>query len=415
MLQNTREKRSGTKEENNMPLVNAKCTNCGGTLQVDNAKEAAVCPFCGSAFIVEKAVQNYNIVNKIQANVVNVYGEQQKDFVIKSGVLTQYKGESVNVVIPDNVLEIAANVFANNRYLSSVTLPASLRRIGYQAFYYCDSLEEIVLPAGVRSIGERAFAYCKNLKKMSFPANLQSVGDFAFAFCDRLEALDLPASVQTVGDGAFSHCRALKEVTMDEGAEEIGMFAFYGCNALRKVTLPKTLKNISLAAFCSCPNLTDFWYAGSLNDLIRLCYDSDENAEENAEKTTEKITEAFYMCCPNTEEYLLQEDTSYREAEYDLDGFVCDATIKTPPLKNLYLEGNLMQGTIELPENYARNASFFSFFTFLKGYDKVDTVILPRKFNNKKRLSFCPVCGSYKTISLFGKCKRCGTKFIRKK
>ncbi len=29
-----------------MPLVNAKCTNCGGTLQVDNAKEAAVCPFC---------------------------------------------------------------------------------------------------------------------------------------------------------------------------------------------------------------------------------------------------------------------------------------------------------------------------------------------------------------------------------
>ena len=46
ILQNTREKRSGTKEENNMPLVNAKCTNCGGTLQVDNAKEAAVCPFC---------------------------------------------------------------------------------------------------------------------------------------------------------------------------------------------------------------------------------------------------------------------------------------------------------------------------------------------------------------------------------
>ena len=25
------------------------------------AKEAAVCPFCGSAFIVEKAIQNYNI------------------------------------------------------------------------------------------------------------------------------------------------------------------------------------------------------------------------------------------------------------------------------------------------------------------------------------------------------------------
>lgn len=46
-----------------MALVNAKCTNCGGALQVDDDKEAAICPFCDSAFIVEKAVQNFNIIN----------------------------------------------------------------------------------------------------------------------------------------------------------------------------------------------------------------------------------------------------------------------------------------------------------------------------------------------------------------
>ena len=37
-----------------MPLVNAKCTNCGANIKIDDNKEAAVCEFCGSAFIVEK-------------------------------------------------------------------------------------------------------------------------------------------------------------------------------------------------------------------------------------------------------------------------------------------------------------------------------------------------------------------------
>ncbi len=42
-------------------LVPAKCTNCGGVLDVDPSQEAAVCRFCDSAFIVQKAIQNYNL------------------------------------------------------------------------------------------------------------------------------------------------------------------------------------------------------------------------------------------------------------------------------------------------------------------------------------------------------------------
>ena len=56
-----------------MSLVEAKCTNCGSILKVDNEKEAAICEFCGSAFIVEKAI-NYN---SIVANVVNIYNSNE--------------------------------------------------------------------------------------------------------------------------------------------------------------------------------------------------------------------------------------------------------------------------------------------------------------------------------------------------
>lgn len=55
-----------------MPFVEAKCTNCGHTLKVDNSKDAAVCEFCGSAFIVEKAINNFNTYNQYQIEYANI-------------------------------------------------------------------------------------------------------------------------------------------------------------------------------------------------------------------------------------------------------------------------------------------------------------------------------------------------------
>lgn len=36
-----------------MPLVNAKCTNCGANLQIDNTQDAAICSYCGSARVID--------------------------------------------------------------------------------------------------------------------------------------------------------------------------------------------------------------------------------------------------------------------------------------------------------------------------------------------------------------------------
>lgn len=58
-----------------MPFIQAKCTNCGGILEVDSTKDAAICKYCGTPFIVEKAINNYNTTNNITASTVNVYGD----------------------------------------------------------------------------------------------------------------------------------------------------------------------------------------------------------------------------------------------------------------------------------------------------------------------------------------------------
>ena len=47
--------------ENKVRFVPAICSHCGGSLDVDPSQEAAVCPYCGTAFIVEKAINHYNM------------------------------------------------------------------------------------------------------------------------------------------------------------------------------------------------------------------------------------------------------------------------------------------------------------------------------------------------------------------
>ena len=72
----------------NTQLVPAKCTSCGGKLDVDPSQQAAVCPYCGSAFVVEKAINNYNITMNGNINVgsatINVQGLNSANLIARA-------------------------------------------------------------------------------------------------------------------------------------------------------------------------------------------------------------------------------------------------------------------------------------------------------------------------------------------
>lgn len=53
-----------------MPLVPAKCTQCGATLSIDSAQDAAICSFCNTPFVVEKAINNYSVTNNTNIGAV---------------------------------------------------------------------------------------------------------------------------------------------------------------------------------------------------------------------------------------------------------------------------------------------------------------------------------------------------------
>lgn len=52
-------------------LVAARCTNCNGELEVDPTMQTALCPYCNSAYIVEQAIQNYQVTMHGNMNIHN--------------------------------------------------------------------------------------------------------------------------------------------------------------------------------------------------------------------------------------------------------------------------------------------------------------------------------------------------------
>lgn len=72
-----------------MALVPAKCPECGGNINIEADKRAAVCEFCKQPFVIEDAINNFNTTynitnnNEIKANTVNVFNGDNLESKIK--------------------------------------------------------------------------------------------------------------------------------------------------------------------------------------------------------------------------------------------------------------------------------------------------------------------------------------------
>lgn len=241
-------------QEGSMPLVQAKCTNCGATIPVDNVKDAAICPYCGSAFIVEKAINNYNVTNNIQAGVVNFYGTTN-DFDVRGGVLIKYNGVSMQPVIPDTVVKIGEFAFSGSM-ISSVVIPDTVISIGESAFNRCDNLKEITLPGGIKNLESGIFSSCKNLVRVTLPERIPHIEDIMFFGCTSLTSFNIPEGVTSIGSSAFQNCCNLTSVILPNSLKKIGMWAFENTGLL-SIEIPTGVGVIESYAFSRCYNLNE--------------------------------------------------------------------------------------------------------------------------------------------------------------
>jgi len=141
-------------------------------------------------------------------------------------------------IIPSSVTSISDYAFEGCWSLYSVTMPPSLKSIGYGAFSL-SGLTSANIPSSVTSIGDYAFNKCESLTSVNIPSSLKSIGNGMFQFCDSLTSIVIPSSVTSIGSGAFGYCNSLTSVTIPSSVTLIGEYAFFRCRSLTSITLSR--------------------------------------------------------------------------------------------------------------------------------------------------------------------------------
>ncbi|MBQ7647295.1 MAG: leucine-rich repeat protein [Clostridia bacterium] len=132
---------------------------------------------------------------------------------------------SGNCTVKDGTLSIAANAFYN-RKLTGISIPESVKIIGYGAFNYCTELVSANLPSGITVIPSVLFSCCKKLKSIKIPYGVTLIDGHAFYACESLTGLSIPETVKHIDISAFFGCTAMKSVTIPRNVTEIEEEAF---------------------------------------------------------------------------------------------------------------------------------------------------------------------------------------------
>ncbi len=169
------------------------------------------------------------------------------------------------VVIPDEiggtaelkgfpVTTIEGQVFTNCKALTKITIPNSVKKIGWWAFQNCYNLTSVILSDQLTTIEEGVFNGCSSLMSIIIPNSVTSIGRDAFSGCNKLSSVILSDQLTTIEDNAFNGC-GLTSITIPSSVTTIGNWAFGNCNSVTKV-ISEILEPKEVEAF-------NWWYSNA--------------------------------------------------------------------------------------------------------------------------------------------------------
>ena len=91
-----------------MALVAAKCTQCGAAIKVDESRDAGICEYCGTPFVTEKVINNYNNTYNIDNAVINIQGADIDNLLKRAQQFEKNNDSDRAIEYYDKVLDIDA-------------------------------------------------------------------------------------------------------------------------------------------------------------------------------------------------------------------------------------------------------------------------------------------------------------------
>jgi hypothetical protein len=233
-----------------------------------NIVSNCACEVCGNAAYIRKYVIPRTLCGACFIDFIAKekpkwwrWEDEEAPLVLTANKANDFAGE--HIVIPDGYRIICERAFRHRTDIKSISIPASVGFIEYQAFpdsiksfrvdeshehfssgedgvlyqsilvygkerqppYFLIKYpvgkeeESFAVPDGIHTIGIEAFMSSR-LKSVTFPDSLGKIDAAAFSDCYRLEEINLPKGIQTIHDTAFRKCGNLKNISISEDASE---------------------------------------------------------------------------------------------------------------------------------------------------------------------------------------------------
>lgn len=233
------------------------------------------------------------------------------------------------------VKAIAENAFAQNRTLSSVTIPGSVKEIPNEAFKGCSSLTTVELSDGVEKIGQSVFEGCTSLKSTSIPGSVKEIPNETFKGCANLTTIDLADGIEKIGDSAFEGCSKLETLTTPKSVKETGKSLFKDCGSLKEIVVEGDLKEIDEDLFKNCNKLESIEIQGDVKLIKEKVFEKNKSLKTvKLGGNVDEIGKDAFKECESLETFELDKRKKVKKiGESAFEG--CEK------LKGMYVPGSL--------------------------------------------------------------------------
>ena len=221
--------------------------------KISNKYKDKVQIVCGQICINTSSETEKRVAEQIGIKAIDI--DVTDGTLISSNKNLNLIDEEGTLTVPASVTKIGYGAFSNVKDLKKVVIPETVEEIGMNAFANNTNIEEIIMQNGVKKIEADAFRGCENLKKVELPDSIMEIGESAFQYCEKLEEITLPKKLQTITASLFSRCTSIKKIILPSELTTIENYAFAYCYELIEINIPENVTSIGSGIFWSDTNL----------------------------------------------------------------------------------------------------------------------------------------------------------------